>query len=291
MRIDAIQLWSAAERGEDGVVTVPAYRFITFGLGYSDHTNPFIIEDASGLDMEDIIPQFVGGFYEDGVTDHYFDMLPKERLIALKLQLNPNFQAGLLVADLRDTLYRMISYSRTSLLEVRFMYQGTQVANVRGQLVKVESPQFTETPKALLNIACPFPLLRGPNYIQLAPDLEAPTPTLVDEQSTAPHGFRMKLTFIEDHHSTLNLKGKYGSTTWDFKIDKWFNEGDELYFSSERDNLYLYMIRPGDPRKDLSDKILMNQVWPIMFPGETQLWVTNDVTIDSLTYRPHYWGV
>lgn len=285
MIIDAIHLYSAAE------ISTNPVSFAQLSLNHADLTQSYIVQEAFGLDADEIVPSYYGGFS----TDKFHNMSLKSREVTLRIKLNPQYASSQTPSSLRDALYKLIAYSRTGLVELRFMNGATQVANIRGFIKKFEAALFSENPEVQITISCPYPFLRGPDTIELAgaSGVTVPNPTLVDSLSNAPHGFKMRLTTTGTVGPTFTIQGKYGSGgVWPFSMTGLtFSTGAVIWFSSEEDDKYFYYVY-GGITTHISDLLLLNQVWPIMFPGSTQLgFSSSNFTINSITFRPHYWGV
>lgn len=282
MNIDGLRLYSAATE------SVGAVSIAEFSLDAADLSQSYILQSVTGLDVDEIIPQFYGTYEGDA----FYNMTLKPRTVVMRIRLNPQYNSAETPSDLRDALYRVISANRTSKVEIRLMYEGSPVAFVQGYIRKVEASLFEATTEVQLTIECPFPFLRGVSYVELEGDagVSVPSPTLIDDLSTAPHGFKMELA-ITGTLSSLTIQGKSGTTEWPFEVMQSFASGDDLFFSSEPDDKYLYRVRSGVTLL-LADKLTVGSVWPLMFPGETEIaFGTSSLTIESITYRPHYWGV
>lgn len=304
MNIDAIQLWAAAES------VLAATHFATFSLNQTHPTESYILRQAVGLDVESVVPQVYGGYSNpNGVGDTFRHMAFKPREIAMRVKLNPQWASGETPSSLRSSLYRMISYSRSGMVELRFMLAGTSVAYIQGFITKLESSLFSDETEVSITISCPFPFLQGSNLVSLTTGLDAPDVTLTDDISSAPHGFKMKITIVDQYDTPFRIYQRYGGSGTDdvsapFIIDKQFQANDVIYFSSIGNNKYLYFTR-GLTTKHITDKIRKNSIWPIMFPGTTKLyfrfagtdpdpgdaWNPDDITIDYITYRHHFWGL
>jgi hypothetical protein len=286
MNIDGIHLYSAATE------LTSAVKFAELSLNQADLSESYILHSAFGLDIDSIIPQFYGGY----LTDQYFNMSLKPREITLKVRLNPQLDNNETPSTLRDALYKLIGVSRTGLSEIRLMNGATHVAFIRGFISKFEASLFDRDTDVQITFNCPYPIFRGPSYIELAGTggVTVPSPTLVDNASTAPHGFKMQLTFTGSVATSFTIQGTYSTTIAPFKLLRAsgdpFPSGYSIWLSSEQDNRYvLGGTGTGVP---IADTIDANQIWPIMFPGSTQIGFSSSlVTINSITYRPHYWGV
>lgn len=295
MIIDAINVYSAAETG------ISAQLFAELSLSDVDETHEYILEDVTGLDPEQIGPVYSGGDSASGAR--YYDMVCPPRTIGMRIKLNPQFGVST-YSSLRDAFYKLIWKSRTSQVELRFMSAGTVAAVIKGLTVKFEAPTFTSAPYIVLTLWCPYGLFQAQNTTSLAHAAIHDTLNryiIDDDVSTAPHGFKMTIEAMCDLNYVL-IQGLTGYTTYPFKIDKAFADGDKIYFSSEQENRYLYYTTAAAPtvKKHIADKIDANQIWPIIFPGENKFTIdapsptelSGDLgKIISFTHKYHFWGV
>jgi hypothetical protein len=251
--------------------------------------NPYNVKGMSGLDADDIVPSFYG---VPGTTAFYNMMLAKRTVVA-KVELNPRYNLGEDPSFLRDELYKMIASSRTGLVHIHFKNDDELIATISGFITKLEAAHFQSTPEVLITIACTEPMLKAPNEVSLdVVTLDPSLTTIIDDVSTAPHGFKFQVTFTGDLASFVISDP--GDADWEFEIIplNGFDTGDELYYSSEYNNKYLYIVRGGSIIH-LADVITMGSHWPVMFPGENNLSIENGTSIDweSISYFPTFWGV
>jgi len=298
MDVDEIRLYSAPELGVD------AQLFATFNLRNVDPTQPYILESAVGLDPDQIYPVFSGSyFHTDGTTrEKYFDMVLPSRNVGFKIKLNPQLGVST-YSSLRDDLYKLISRSRTGLVEVRLMYNTEMVASITGLISKLESSLFDLDPKVTLGLSCQDPMLKGALV-----DGEADVVTLYNRYtfeetiSTAPHGMLLVLKCLYGLNSlTIESEVSTGVDKHIFKINKSFLVNDLIYVSSFDNDRALYYVRSGETTH-LTDKLDPGAAWPMLFPGDNSFLLTAPRTdgieslgtylsVEHLYYQPTYWGV
>lgn len=297
MIIDEIEMWAVSELG------VSAEEFVSFSLSQVDQTQSYILEQAVGLDPDQITPVFAGSWTEGAIKEEYFEMKLPPRSIGLKIKLNPQLGASETYSSLREHLYKIISRARTGKVELRLKYNDTIVATIQGLVNRVESSLFDTDPKIQLSIGCQDPFLKGPEEILYpSPTYTYPADfdwTIDDDVSTAPHGFRMKITVGAYDVDSLTIQTVTGYDNLALTVNKTFQEDDEIFFSSEENNKYLYFVR-GSSTTYLTDKIESGAVWPRLFPGENNFHLNAPtqeelfgytVRIDYIKHYPHYWGV
>lgn len=263
-------------------------------LSFRDPTskNPYTAKEIVGLDADEITPKY---YASDMFNAKYYDLSLKKRDVIIKIGLNPTFTSGKSYAALRDDLYKIISSSRTGEIQLQFKDGDITKSTVSGFVTKFESANFTRTPEVQLTVSCDDAMLRAVDEINMDVITVSPQATVVtDNDSTAPHGFRFGVIFLEEiiDFSIQDL----AEPNWAFEVNltgsslETFQLDDELHFSSETNNRYLFLIR-GFDIIHLVDKIIPTSVWPILFPGENPFVCSEAVRWDYITYYPTYWGV
>lgn len=254
--------------------------------------NPYNVKAIIGLDADDIVSRFYAGSGDL----KFYNLSLEKRDIVIRIALNPRFNLNESYSGLRDELYKIISSSRTGLVEIQFKNDEEVVAVVYGFVKKFEAAHFNKEQEVQITLNCPDPILRAPTPVSVVlDDVDPALVNLEDLLSTAPHGFKFELHMIDNIPGGIEMS-VFGDDTWSFEVtpDGGFLFDDVLYFSSEYNDKHLYIMRPGvtDPIH-LADKIVVGSVWPIMFPGDNELVFSNptDVEFDSISYYPTYWGV
>ncbi len=213
----------------------------------------------------------------------------------MQIGLNPNFNLNKSYSDLRDELYKLISSSRTSAIQLQFKDGDTIVAVISGFITKFEAPQFTRTPEVELKINCSNSMLKALDQVNVnVINLDPSFTTIIDNESTSPHGVRFGFIFSA---SIVDFSIQDAiPPSWAFEVNLTgsplvqFVAGDELHFSSENNNRYLYLVR-GFNIVHLIDRIIPTSVWPIIFPGDNDFICSDNVNWDYVIYYPTYWGV
>lgn len=276
MRVDRIDLYS-----NDNEVA-------RFDVNVLDIRNPYVIKAITGLDGDQIVPRFYGNGLVSGTA--FYDMALEPREVAMRIGLNPNYNVNASPSDLRSDLYRAVASSRGGTVKLKFNDDNSVVGVLTGVVTKFEAPIFSDTPEVQITIRCEDPIIKS-DYLTsvIVADLDEAAPLLTDPVSTSPHGFKFKLTFT----GSVNPFVIRDTSTpeWKFQVDYAFLSGDELYFSSETDDKYLYRVRSAVSIQ-LMDMIQPGSVWPIIFPGENQFDVvgTSFVWNECFWFETH-WGV
>ncbi len=255
--------------------------------------NPYIAKSIIGLDADEIMPKFYG--ISDLSNEKHYNLSLKNRDVVIQISLNPSFRLGKSYSDLRDDLYKLVASSRPGTIQLQFKDGVKTVAVISGFITKFEAPNFTKSPEVQLTVNCSDPMLKALDQINVnITGLNPAFTTIIDNESTSPHGLRLGVIFS---------KAVIGFSIQDAVIPSWafevnltgsslgeFVAGDELHFSSELNNRYLYLVR-GFDIIHLIDRIIPTSVWPIIFPGDNNFLCSNYVSWDYITYYPTYWGV
>ena len=264
-------------------------------LSFIDPTNsyPYLVKALIGLDADEILPVFKGGV----TGKRQYDLTIPSREVVMRMGLNPSFEEDETYSDLRDAMYRVISASPTSIVQLRLNYGGETTAAISGLITKYEAPVFNKTQEIQLTLDCTRdPWLKSLERETLeVNDSPEGGVVIVDEKSTAPTGFLFNLEINEDVETlTINWGEDYtfvlspGYLPGTF--DEGFLDGDVLYFSSERNEKALYVVRGGE-EYPIADKLIFGSVWPLLYPGSNTFDTETDVTWGSFGWFYSYWGI
>lgn len=271
-------------------------------LSYRDPSrlNRFNVKAMGGLDADDLVSRYYG----NQTTGKFYSLMLEKREIPIRIGLNPRFNEGESYSDLRDTLAKMISSSRTGSIQVQFKEDATVKAVVSGRVMKFETSLFTNDPEVIITLKCDDPMLKAPNEVEIDVDGLDPDLTVIsDPISTAPHGFKFKIRVIASMNPlfaiTLSDPTADLEHRWTFQAYMFggWDAGDIISFSSEHNNKYLILRRSGVDIH-VADQIHYNSVWPILFPGDNTLTINapihggaTNVEWVEIFHTPTYWGV
>jgi hypothetical protein len=285
MNIDAINIHGL---NESNVASTNA--IAQFDLSHADITDNYILEEATGLDADEIVPQYYGGGL--GVVD-YYQMVSGPRTVVLDIKLNPQYDTGETPSQLRDALYKAIAYSRFGMVRLKLRNNASTVGVLDGFVTKFEANVFSSNPKVKLTIICPEPLIQHEARIDLSADTPAttvPTFTITDNISTAPHGFSVRLHFTGAVNTSFTITTAAGTFRILLGVSAGFVNNDELTMTSEQNNKELY--RTGSISANLADTIDQNQIWPLVMPGVNTYTLSSSlVVVEYIAHKPAFWGV
>jgi hypothetical protein len=219
--------------------------------------------------------------------------LPPRELV-MRIGLNPNYNLNQRAGDLRDGLLRMISANRGGKIQIRFNEDAVTTAAISGFITKFVGPITNKEPEAQITVRCDDPLFKSLDITNAIVSAIADSPfEIIDPISTAPHGFKMKVTFTANH-SNFVMAPPGGSPDWEFQINYAFLTGDQLYISSEVGDKYVYRVRSA-ATLHLADLIAPGSIWPLMFPEDPNEFSisghNDDMTIDEWYWSDTFWGI
>lgn len=306
MNVSTIQLCSTEP---DGSTTV----HIQFAVSNQNRTQPFVLRAATGLDTDEIIKT-----YNDG--PQFFRMQPSQRVVKFSIKLNPNYKSGLTLGDLRDKVYKMITYNTKaktwnsdSKIEIKFWDGDTYVASLFGFILRVESSAFTAETDLNLEIHCDYPFLQA-NYVRnmgientIYPPRSYDKEINVgdwhhvnihamtwhdDVESTAQHGWQMNLKVKNLPQSQFVMFDTRNPDKYLFWVVYEFRPHQIIHFSSNENNKFIFVADKNDVFiASLMDRILWGSVWPFMLPGPNQFDISEGFQITSVSHAPTYWGI
>lgn len=286
MKLTSIEL-----RSEDSLLRPSKACVLSFRDPKGD--NPYIIMGIDGLAADQIIPHHYSGSGNSSLK--YYNLMLQKREVIIKVALNPSFELNKTYSDLRDELYKMISYSRTGLVYIKFKNENETTAITKGFITKLDASSSSNKPEVQITILCDDPMLQAPRKTVVDITGFDPGGTIInDTLSTAPHGFRfgMNFTGLVYNLTISDPTNPY----WEFELATWqiggFKDGDVLHFSSYPKDKYLYVAR-GGTNIHIADSLTFNSVWPIIFPGEN-VFVFNPspyLNWAFIEYTSTYWGI
>ena len=282
MRLTSVVL-STSDLAEEVVFSLP-----------QQGNSRYIVRAIVGIDAEEIIPKFYGVGAVSGKKMYEFTMKPRD--VVARVSLNPRFSTNEDVSEIRDVIYRLVSANRFGQLTVLFKDGGSIVSSIKGHITKMEVPYFTNSPELQITIHCNDPMFRAVTPIEYAPaDLPSTNPILlIDEPSTAPHGFSFKVKFTATT-TTFAVQDDPTTPDWKFEVTPptSFLTNDELYVSSEYGAKQVFWNKASGTDTDLMDKVLLDSVWPQVFPGQNTLYFPQIANFDWLevSYYSAYWGL
>lgn len=253
----------------------------------------YVIRTIIGIDADELIPKFYG--YGEQTSAKHYEQTMKPRNIIMRVETRPQYQINENVSDIRDRIYRLISANRSGIIQVMFKAGATTVSAINGRIIKLEVPYFSKVPELQITVKCDDPMFRSIHPIDYRPiDLPSSNPVILpDSASTAPHGLSFKIKFTAATSSFV-IKDHPTDPEWSFTVTPpvSFAIDDEIHFSSEYSEKLVYLHNLTDPHH-LMDMIQAGSTWPLIFPGNNELYFDPIANFDwlELSYNSAYWGV
>jgi hypothetical protein len=270
---------------------------VHLGLHPSGPGAKYYVKTIIGMDAEELTPKFYG-FSKDR-SQRFYDFKMKPRDLVFRVVLNPNFVLRESYSDIRDDLYRIISRTRHGQLRLVFESEAAKIAEIYGHIIKFEVAYFSEVPELQLTIRCQDYMFRGitPVVYTDAVLVNSGRQVVVDNMSTAPHGFSMKFTVTTTGLTQFKIQDKFSDPTWEFillppGVGANFFVGDEVFISSEFTDRYVYVLR-SSVELPIVDRVTPESVWPLVFPGFNEFYMSDltKLDLDRLEFRAAFWGV
>ena len=258
----------------------------------------YLVKAIYGLDADEVVPRFYATSAADSTP--FLRMGLKDREIVIRLSLSPSWGIGETYSELRDSLYRGISGSRSGLLRMLFKAAGASVAYADVTITKFEVPYSTEQSEVQITFACNDPLFRSDSETSYVSADFGSTGfvTVMDSTSTAPHGLLFDITFT-GAPTSLIIQDNDIDPTWSFTVTpaSAFANTDKLFINTEYGNRTVEHWPLGNENLAVSllDRIAPGSVWPTIFPGENQFYFPGipltHLSAPNVTYTAAFWGV
>lgn len=294
MILDAIQLWTTNAGTSASIAN--------FNLTSLNFDDPYILKNLEGLGVDNLQPQYTG--LSTLAVNKFYNMKQQERELTLTIGLNPHYYtANTLGSTLRDLFYKAIhSSDRTGLIQIRFNYASSTICAISGFVKSIKAPVFGDSQDIEVVLTCQDAQLKSLTRVvttgtpMVSPTINtvgAGSITITDSLSTAPHGFLFNLQF---NYAGSSFTINQTANLWGFTITYSFVSGDQLWFSSEIGNSYVYVIRSGVTTY-LNDRLTLEPAWPLIFPGTNSFTTSSPSFIFPVSAKPlpsyytTYWGV
>jgi len=283
MKIDLIMLCS------DNMASL-----IPLKLNGFSPSDKYQVKGITGLDAQDLFHTF----FNDGNGIRSSAKL-RNRELAIKVALNPDFSAGESYSTLRDNLYRLTYSDITNELLVLFGLKNEIKAGLWVSVTKIENDISGKEQDVVLTMPCSHPYLLGPiNNVDVT-GFNWYGFEVNDMVSTASHGFDIKLRLTRN--STYNQ--------FDFLVNN-VNFGVGAPFAlMENDTIQIITWYDYAAKRNIKSVTVTNASgehslignisgangiinWPIMKPGvNTFRFNTSELEVVHFKYVPTYLGV
>ena len=216
---------------------------------------------------------------------YYQGRHPQNRQIVLLVGLNPNYTAGEVPADLRTSLYGMLTPGIDDKITVQIVNVEEVVASIIGYVSKMEINPFSDTPEVQITTNTISPYFRSPDELFIEPaDKAAPE---IENVGTAPAGFFMGVAFTADQAgwTLTHVSGKKMEFNFEFET------GDLLEFDTRPGSRGIWVTR-ASVRYNIIYTLTQDSTW-FMLHGGVNTFATSSSAFDwgDVFYLPQFWGI
>lgn len=255
--------------------------------GYVDHS--YVLKAASGLGPPDS-DILLAGKVGNGAL--YKGRRVPDRNIVLRIGMNPDYSLSDPVGSLRDKLYNLLESSAGGLITINLIDSVRQTLTIQGAVEKFEVPVSNKEIEVQISFLCPDPFFTTTADVTESPGVSTYNVTYL---GTAPVGFLMTI-------------GPNGNQTGNWLRVTKSQTGEYIELDGTTTTNYYYRIdtREGQRIIRLSTggvsgtyNVAMNRLdlgysWFKLTPGLNTFvltTMTGSPLVNSITYRPSYWGI
>ncbi len=255
---------------------------IDFPIVVASPSDVYILKAAEGLGPPGVDVSIANSVIQGGV---YQGRRPQNREIVMRVGLNPNYALNQTPAELRSTLYGMLTPDASDAVLVRLLNGETVIGMTSGYVSKIEIATFTKEPEVQITIQCVKPYFAGPDLITVVPTTK--DLFIIPNEGNAPAGFDVEVTF-NSARSTWSLLGFANEK---MQFDYAFVNGDVLKFNTRPGWRSIEVVRNG-VTTNIIHSLSFDSVW-IMLRGGDNTFET-DMQVFSwgfVSYTPQFWGL
>jgi hypothetical protein len=242
----------------------------------------YILKGVDGLGPPEIEVRIGDTLNAGGV---YQGRRAQNRQIVALIGLNPDYSAGQVPADLRTSLYGMLSPSADDAITVQIVDDEDVVASTTGYVSKIEINPFSDKPEVQMTIDCDKQYFEAPGQLFLSPDSK-PSP-VIDNVGTAPTGLHMELQFTADvtNWTITHISGRK------MEINYAFLTGDLLEIDTRPGQRGIWVTRVG-VRTNIIWALSSDSIWHMLHGGANNF-ATSSSSFDwgDVYYLPQFWGI
>lgn len=241
----------------------------------------YICKSVDGLGPTEIDVSIADTLNAGGV---YQGRRAQNKQVVSLIGLNPDYSAGQVPADLRDSLYGMLSPSGES-IEVQIVDDEDVVAGITGYVSNIEINPFSNKPEVQMTVKCTKPTFQAPDelFIEVG-DTDTPT---IDNVGSAPSGVHMELTFS----SGLSGWTLTHSSGRKMEIDYDFLTGDLLEIDTRPGFRGIWVTRSG-VRTNIIWALTSDSIWHMLHGGVNAFTTSSSsFTWGDVFYLPEFWGI
>lgn len=251
-----------------------------------DPNAKYILKNVDGLGPPEIDTVMAQSLYEG---DKYQNSRPQGRQVVINILLQPDYEHGETVSDLRTKLYAQLYPPMRRPAQIELLYNDEVVATTRGYVKIFDINPFSKDPEVQITYSCMSAFLQGPKVDLNLFDIDFYNPTIYNP-GNAPTGFHMEVWF------TGNLP-TWGMHSTDFPGYNMEVDGD-----FKTTNYLIIDTRPGfrevtlvdittNEHTNLVDRLVKGTDW-MMLDREYNSFTTSHLELwTDFSFYPQYWGV
>jgi hypothetical protein len=269
---------------------------VDFPILGADPSGPFVLKGADGLGPPPVTVRMGKTVFEQAM---YQGKSAALRQVVVVVGLQPNWDEGQTAEDLRETLYGLLTPRYGQLVKCQIMNDGNVQAFCQGQVSKLEPAIFTKDPAVQITLDCDYGYLLALNNVIQQPvqrTVGGIRAFDVENEGTAPAGFKMGVTLMANVGNTLVLKDDNPSGM-KFQVDgiNWV-AGDRFVIDTRPGSRGVWRGPGGGALQSVLNN--MNAAvseWLYLYGGDNTLTLNTtafdwDLLVD-FRHQPAYWGV
>lgn len=256
---------------------------LTLKIADAAPSDRFILKDVDGLGAPDFDVAISKGFYQGRA--------PLDREIEVKVGLNPNYSIGERPADLRTSLYGMVTpYSDYDYVGVQL--QGTtQTYRTKAWVKRMVPVPMAKDPEVMITLSCENPYFLGAET-HLSPAQIAAlgkASWTVTNTGSAKTGLLMVVRFLQNT-SSFKMTNMWGDRSMEIPYSFLIN--DRLEIDTNEETRRIYHVR-GATVTDVTGRLTPASDWFMLGYNTTGFVGVNTATWAhyDIGHRPLYWGI
>lgn len=249
-------------------------------------SDPFVFKGAEGLGAVDRTVSISKAYNQASILQ---SIQPQNRVVVIRIGLNPSWDTGQTASELREMLYAMLTGGYANAPVTLSVMDGEDVlCLVDGHVEKLEPLMFTKDPEVQLTLSCLSPYFRAPEAtFPVLSGLDKTVPEIMNT-GTAPSGFDFQIEFtaaltywqIENEREDLRMRVEHN-----------FVIGDQLRLITIVGGKAVQLVHGGDV-SSLLKGLTVESGWHQLYPGLNRFY-TSSASFNwvDFSYTAQYQGV
>ena len=259
-------------------------------------SGPFVLKGADGLGPPNITVRFGRTVLEKAI---YQGKYPNPRQIIAAVGLQPDWDTGQTVEELRTVLYGLLTPRYGQMVRAEVVSNGVVKAFAQGHISKFEPSMFSKDPAVLITMDCDYGYLLSPDVVEQEP-VQSTIGGIrgfdVQNDGTAPSGFKAGFILRANVGNTLVLSDENASGM-KFQVDgiDW-QSGDKFLIDTRPGSRGCWRGAAGGAYVScLNNMNALVSEWLYLYGGDNTL-LLNTTAFDwdpayNFAHQPAYWGV